>query len=426
MKDLGFDALIEESHAFHAQPIYKGVEAGAAKKRIVIRYLFAFVRWGKRSTWCNALLLAALLLVFRGFRYPAADRVVFEYGPTRNNMAAFKRLNACLPPDIVAKIDVNGHFAPVGRRLALLFSPASLWRAARALQCNHHDRPLPHIQAAIAVAAYLLYSRYPLPQALRVLCVASDHSPVSMALLTVARATGIKTCYLQHAPVTEYFPPLSYDLSILYDQASLEAYDQAARRRGVAGSQAAIIFPPYDEEFEQPRLRRAPPLIVGVCLSSVPQVGPVQRLVEDVCAHPAVSGALLRCHPRYRIDTAHWNPELSVALQEEGQSLGAFLEAVDLVLVPNSGVAIEALHQGRPTFYTDGMDEIQSDYYRFVAEGILPEFSVTALDDPAGLDAFFDASWKARFARHDATVNFTIQDAREAVASSFASLIEAS
>ncbi|MEO9599265.1 hypothetical protein [Parasphingorhabdus sp.] len=415
------ELLLAEVQEFYGQTIYAGMEGGIAKKKPIYRLLFAIVRRGSSFRIFSLLLLVGVLLFHRHLRCPQKRKQIFQYGLSRNNIVAFERLNVCLSGRYDAEIDVNGLPASLRSRIATAVSLSRLWQGASVLERYRHREALPHLQTAIAIAAHLFYTRHPLPSQVSLLCVATDHSPVAMALLFIARRSGLKTCYIQHAPVTEYFPPLNYDLSLLYDQASVAAYTKAAARRGISRKQRIVILTPFAEEFKQPQSTRRP-YRIGMCLSAVPQVAQLTGLMEQVSNHSSVSQIVLRCHPRFRFEVSHENFGAPVVLQEQNASLASFLDSVDIVLVPSSGVTIEALHRGKPTFYTDGMDELPEDYYGFVAEGILPKFDLTVLDDSDLIAAHFDAVWKARFVRYDATVDSAVASAHQSVANAIAGL----
>ncbi len=94
-----------------------------------------------------------------------------------------------------------------------------------------------------------------------------------------------------------------------------------------------------------------------------------------------------------------------------------------MVLSPNSGIAIEALHSGTPTFYTLGSDYLPDDYYGFVADGIIPVFDIALLDRPDQMCAFFNDAWKNVFARHDETMSSSPAEMKEEVRASFNQLL---
>jgi len=401
--------------AFHGQEVYQGLEAGIAKKSFRNRLVFLSVSMFGRSRLGNMALLALLIIWGRNFEEPAEGQAVFQYGPTRNNQEALRRFNESLDEDIRALMGRAGRKAPVRRRLLVATRIRSLWSASCALWRQRHSGALPQLQALHAAAAYLFYAFYPFPSSVRLLSVASDHSPVVMAMLATARRNGLPTCYVQHAPVTEYFPPLDFDLSVLYDQASVEAYELAAQKQNRKIGGDIVILPPFASDYMRPRMSRNRTLNVGMCVSSIPQTERLIAFSRKIVDHPNVSTLYWRCHPRFQLEAPDVHGTERILVQERGGSLEAFLEKVDIVLVPNSGVGVESLHNGKPTFYVDGMDDIPRDYYKFVESGILPEFEWGVLDNASGIDEHFDASWEEQFSRYDATVKVSTTSAGKGV-----------
>ena len=202
----------------------------------------------------------------------------------------------------------------------------------------------------------------------------------------------------------------------------MRAYERAALRTGAAGSTQTVFLPPFPREFVPPHLGE-PPYTVGICLSFLPDVPRLAALVDELVAHASVKGIVLRKHPRCTLDLAVLTQHEIALLQPKGETADAFFDQVDVVLVPNSGVTIEALHCGRPTFYTPKADDIPDDYYGFVANGILPEFRTELLDDREAMLAFFDDAWQTRFGEQDETVHTPLSTARKAVSEAFLRLM---
>jgi hypothetical protein len=414
--------LINKVVAFHGQPIYENIETAIAEKRWLFRIVFPVVRVLSRSRLANMAMLWIILAAYSAFRHPERGCSIFQYGQSYNNIVSLERLNACLPQAVRKKVSLNGRPVSLRDRFSVIFALRTVWQGAGALQQLRHDRALPHLQAVIAIAALLFYRRFPLSKTVRVLCTASDHSPVCQALLFLAASSGRKTCYIQHAPVTEYFPPLAYDLAVLSDNASASAYREAACRAGVTFSTRVVYLSPFEREFEPPRLG-LPPYVVGICLSFLPDVERLTALICDVLARPSVKEVILRKHPRCPLELSQLLRNARVSLQSDGETADAFFDNVDVVLVPNSGVTIEALHRGRPTFFTAGMDKVPDDYYGFVENNILPKFKAELLDNREALLAFFDADWQTRFGEYDDTVYKTPSAARIMTSAAFQQLI---
>lgn len=404
------DSLIQESHQFHGQVIYANLGPVIAEKKPVFRIILTAVRVASRMRFLNMMMVASIIMGYRILREPKKNISIFQYGMSENNVSAFQRLNQCLDPEIRGKAGINGHRIPFLERLKTAFSLRRLWQAGGALTARRHARPLAHLQSVLAAAAALLYAQRPLDNDIEIVCISCDHSPICMAALAAARRQGKATCYMQHAPVTEYFPPLNYDLSVLFDRASVDAYRKAAERLNMPFNEDAItILPPFAETFRMPQVD-ALPYRIGICLSFFPNMSRIEDLVASLSARTDVAGISLRRHPRCRHDWSNFAVMSKVDLRSQDEAGVDFFASVDIALVSNSGVAIEAMHYGRPTFFVQGADSLPDDYYGFVADGVLPIFSVETLNAPT---LFFDAAWQKRFAQYDETAITPLADLRE-------------
>ncbi len=413
------DALIQELHQFHAQEVYAGLGPAITRKKPLFRIVFGAVRLMSRSRLLNMVMVMGVAMAYRIFRRPSNDARIFQYGLSANNLASFKRLSGCLPSRVQDETSTNQLSFPLKARLTAALSLKRVWRIGGALKQHRHPRPLTHLQTLIGCSTLLLVSREPFPPKLEVVTVAADHAPICQALLFVARRQGRKTCYIQHAPVTDHFPPLNYDLAVLFDRASERAYERAAERLGVVTDTPVVILPPFEEEFQRPRIGTAP-YCVGVCLSFLPDMKGLQKLIHALTMRPDVNSILMRRHPRCRQDWTAFAKLPKVELRPQNEAATEFFAIIDTALVPNSGVAIEALHHRRPTFYAPGTDAVPEDYYGFVASRLIPVFSDQPLSEAA---AFFDTEWLDRFAFHDETITSSLPELRAATGRAFMQLL---
>jgi len=411
--------LIHEVHAFHAQKVLANLEGAVAAKKPHLRLLFRLT--GLLASWpaANALMLAGVILFHPAFRKLEDGPLGFAFGLSGSNERSFARLRGVLrSPE---HLSVNGSPVSVADRLAVLAPLRSLRVMSRLLAAAAHSSPLVHVQSVIACATFMGYRAHRLPPSVQVVCVANDHSPAYLGFLAAAKLQGLRTCYIQHAPVTEHFPPLSFDLSILYDRSSAQAYENIALARGVA-MPPVVLLSPYDTPFRRPGPVPVP-MRVGVCLSLWPDRPGLVQLVQALSHHANVAAIVLRPHPRCRSTHSDLMGIGKVVLQPPGTSAADYFGAVDLVLAPNSGVTVEALHFGRPTFFTPKVDKVEADYYGFAKGGVVPVFEVDALDRPERLHLFFEDAWLHRYAAFDETVHYSPEEARSLVASAFVRLL---
>jgi len=414
--------LVGEVHAFHGQRALAILEGAIGAKKPSLRILFWFTRALASWRLANALMLAGVVLIHPALRKIDGEPCGFAFGLSANNQRAFDRLRAVIASADRQRLYVNGRSASIADRGRVLASWVKVWSTAGILADAAQTSPLVHIQSVIACAVFIAHRVHRLPPSTRVICVANDHAPACLGVLAAARLQEVRTCYIQHAPVTEYFPPLSFDLSILYDRSSVLAYEKAASAKGGTGSPAVAILSPFDNPFRRPGPVPIP-MRIGVCLSLLLERQGLEQMLTALSRHPNVAAILLRPHPRCQAAHSRLLGIGKVAMQPIGMSAAAYFESVDLVLAPNSGIIVEALHSGRPTFYTPQVDKVGVDYYGFAQAGIVPVFNISDLDCPNRLSEFFDDAWISRYSAYDETVSCSSDEAGRKVAAAFESLM---
>ena len=372
-------SVVGDVRDFYGQKVYGEIGSAVAKSNSKARVVMRLVGIGSKHFLLNFFLIIAAALFLRYFRIPERDGNVFQYGVSRNNVAAFDKLNSCLANYENIIVVKNGRLPTWRERLKAVASLKLIFLSAKILSSNPHENPFVHLQCLIASVGCVFFSANPLPESFRALCVANDHAPIPRSLIKICRARGMKTIYIQHAPVTEYFPPLSTDLAILYDDASSAAYRMSAEKNGVASTAEVVLMPPFSNIFRQPVLGDGLK-IVGLCIGRYPQTRRLLPIIQDLVSETGcVKEVVLRPHPACDLDLSSLLVSKKVSIQRAGRSLQDFSDAIDLALVSNSGVALELLHNGVMTFYVEGMDDLANDYYGFVKSNILPRFEMTKL-----------------------------------------------
>lgn len=367
----------------------------------------------------NAALLAWSLLFYPHLRRPEREKVIFQLSLSLNNKRSLDRVNRVLKEAGVSDISFNGKRPGILGRLRLLLSFGAIWASAKALVKDGHQIPFIRIQQILGGASFVFYSRMISTIPPRIVCVANDHAPVCIALLEAARINGIPTVYVQHAPVAENFPPLDYDISVLFDQWSRDVYERAAEFHGLARQRGTVvILPPFNEPYRRPRLGSAP-YRVGIALTLLFAEEALRQLLSELTTDCRVRQVLLRPHPRCRADLSGLTHYPNVVITDGRRDPGDFLNDVDLVVVANSGFAVEALHAGKVTLFKADLDTGVYDYYGFVRNRILPEYSPDVLSSPETFSGFFDEAWEARFSMLDGTVNTPAGQAEQALIHTF-------
>ncbi|MGB0897271.1 MAG: hypothetical protein ACPGRW_08115 [Flavobacteriaceae bacterium] len=213
----------------------------------------------------------------------------------------------------------------------------------------------------VALQALTLYR----PKAL---IFANDHNPLMRAFLLATKQKGIPTIYIQHAAVSEYFPPLSFDLSLLEGQDTLEKYKKCGP---ITGKVAFIGMPKFDDYVflrnNQQQVNR-----IAVCANLFDRKDLVEQLVNQLIQQFPQLQISFRPHPRdVRSFSFRHPPILSDPTQE---NIFDFLKNQDLIIAANTSTHLEATLLNIKSIYYKlfgNENKIKEDYYGFVAQNMI-------------------------------------------------------
>ncbi|WP_295808099.1 hypothetical protein [uncultured Nitratireductor sp.] len=395
---------------FYARPSLNTMQRSLTAKRPIYAGGFVLTRFLMQFAIGRMALIVASIF-FHGRRsLPGDDRITFQFSLTANNTAALERANLLINAAYGLTEAVNDRKMPIHQYLRSALSLPTILAYARELKPYRDRAPLTCVFLALSAAADLLMRRALAAAPRKHVLVANDHSPATVALLNIARGQGLKTAYLQHGQVTDDFPPLVCDLSVLHNECSLQAYRRAAQKRGVPfpDRDAILMLPSFSDNFRMPRVGPEPDHIC-VYLSNFPSVDALTRLVATLAQQAWVKRISLRRHPRCKTDL---NRLLSAG---EGKCeildrRSAATLRPHIGIVSNSGVVIEALHRGVPLLYFAEGDTIPYDYYGYAEDKIVPIYTEENLKAPQTLNAFYSDAWRARFSMYDPTVEKELHD----------------
>lgn len=183
--------------------------------------------------------------------------------------------------------------------------------------------------------------------------MSNDHLTEHRTLLWCCRQARIPTVYLQHAAVTDRFPPLSFSYALLDGQDSLEKY----RRAGPLESKVSLVGIAKFSDLAAVH-PQGPVTRIGVCTKTFSDLERVREACRSLkAAFPALA-VLLRPHPRSELGPlqalcAAEGIEMSNARKE---SSAEFLRRVDLVIAGNSSVLLDAAMLNVVPVYFGGLE----------------------------------------------------------------------
>lgn len=228
----------------------------------------------------------------------------------------------------------------------------------------------------------------------KVAIFANDHNDQSVAFSMVMLRHKVPRLYLQHAEVTDRFPPLDFEISVLRNQVSAETYRTIGK---CAGKVFMLPRNALSESFNQIFKSEEPVVDVVLYLSSVFRLDVVGDLIDRLRASEGVRTVRVKTHPR--------------TMREKLQSLGRVSVSVAMpkyehvAVVPNSSVVVELLSKGVKVFQYFNLDDIENDYYGFVRRGVVPEISDGDIGTRFWLKEFFDEAWVNRYRLYDPSVD---------------------
>lgn len=233
------------------------------------------------------------------------------------------------------------------------------------------------LHQVIAYASFIQGAHLTLSQSTaQVLVVANDHSPGPVAYAKIASLRGMKTVYLQHAEVTEHFPALDFDLSILRNSQSKATY----LNRGTPSGGVLVLA------REQRRLRldlvskarlriyemeRRPVVIYP---SGVSSFSAIERLYRSLKLNCEVSNLSVKLHPAAKNYAEYHSAGMQTLRQVPGEP--------HVAVCGNSSVVIELMSLGNLVYQCFDIDSIPRDYYGFVASGLVKELPADRSSEP--------------------------------------------
>ena len=325
------------------------------------------------------------------------DSAFVAFAPSANNRRALARLQSLLPGLRILVDQRRGPVAALPSMLAAMAILTAIFSKRRIPGASAADLVLQMLLCQF-LAAYVVFSRR-LPARTAAAVVANDHAPLPCGFLAAAQHHGLKLVYVQHGEISHLFPPLKFDLALLYGERSKGIYAE----RGDVASVALMGTGTSTLPVSVPDTTDA----VGIALTNLDAW---TSLPQDIARIKHALGAkrvVVRPHPAFRgrlPGEDHGDFEVS-----RGARLDEDARAVDLFVCGNSSVVLDLLRQGVPVAYYSRLDPLSWDYYGFVRDNVVPELDpdegVAAL---ARIKRHYQGGWRAGAASYD--VSFTKSD----------------
>jgi hypothetical protein len=208
----------------------------------------------------------------------------------------------------------------------------------------------------------------------------NDHSYIPRALFLMAKKNDVPTIYIQHATVTNSFPALEFDLSLLEGQDAFDKYST----KGIYGKVKFIGMPRFDKFFEM-RRKTLPSEIntIGFAFNTVDSIQVIYEILRKLLIDLPSMKIIIRRHSK---DTRDFKTPLSTL----GNSIFfsdplsedpfAFLLNCDLLIAGDSAIHLDAGMMNVSSYYFNFASGSKiKDLYGFIKSGFIRELA--GLDD---------------------------------------------
>lgn len=189
----------------------------------------------------------------------------------------------------------------------------------------------------------------------------NDHIPYNVMLQQIAKREGLKTVYVQHAPISFKFPPLYHDFNALFSEDSLEKYKITSDFNIKVDYD---VF--FDIRFRSKKIfKEITNNTILICFNKVDNIERLKELI--IALKKEKYHVIVRPHPE---DYRNFSFESSVVLSR-GMSLWEDLERSSFVVVNESAVPLESIFCNKPTYKLSYLDYKFNDNYNFLKKGLL-------------------------------------------------------
>lgn len=421
-----FVNVINTLGQFLSQTVFDFVRYESVREGRRMQIFLACIRLLPRTALSTRILITLALVLFPWQCFARRSGPFYLVSLSLNNSRALKRLEEIIHRQLGMTMAVNSATIPLPERLRIGARHPNRNQIVKLLTDRGHQDSIIFMNQIIGTTCALLFLDDLQRSRPRMIGVANDHSPVTVALLETGKALGIPRFYVQHAPVTGYFPPLSVEMTMLDDWYSVQQYFEAAHKAGRTQPDESSIF-----LLPQRRILKQAPdidltgraLRVCIVLSLYPDMKELSHLCRELAALPNVADIILKPHPRYRKTLTRFARRRNLTLAAADLPPDQVIEGADLFIVSNSGMSWELVQSCKPVLFADQLDFLHRDYFGLLAAGLTPKFSLDYLQHPERLQAFFGPEWRARLQEMNPRPPLTNTELEERIAERFAKLL---
>lgn len=200
------------------------------------------------------------------------------------------------------------------------------------------------------------------------LVLANDHSEKQRALLNAAKRLNIPTIYIQHASISDFMPPLDFDLSLLEGQ---DAWDKYQGKGEIKGKVQLIGMPKFDN-YIQFRKETKGVQNIGICTNLLDNQDDITIALKTIAGKFPKCQVSFRPHPG---DKRTFEIPDTIGISTKAESIFDFLKRQDVLISGSSSVHLEAILLNVTSIYFEvsTMQANMQDAYGYVKNGLIEQ-----------------------------------------------------
>ena len=210
----------------------------------------------------------------------------------------------------------------------------------------------------------------------------NDHTAICRSLLFSAKSEKILTFYIQHAAVSDFFPPIEFDCALLDGRNSYEAYikiQNKNKKRKVYNFKSLLIGMQNSRKmYAQKGIKTKKNVSIGIALKGDHEnLDNIFRLINNLTTEK--HKVFIRTHPKTKREYLELlkrrvsSTKGHVVIGEVDQTIEAFLYSIDCLIAGDSSIILESCIFGLPVFYSSQFSDFYNDYYGFSKSGLVKD-----------------------------------------------------
>ena len=197
----------------------------------------------------------------------------------------------------------------------------------------------------------------------------NDHLVIARALLLAANDLGIKTYYVQHASVSEHFPPLEFSHAFLEGNDALSKYQKC----GEVKSEVHLIGMPKFDNFANKLNNKNKISTLGVAFNFIDRIDEVYNFLLKLKRENPRLKLIVRPHPG---DTRNMElfQEFNIS-DSKKESAFEFLTTIDCLISGDSSIHLEAVLLNVYPMHYNFSKTMRFDFYGYIKNNLVEYYS---------------------------------------------------